>query len=405
MTSFESKSFFDKSVFCLCCQSIWSKIGMSQILTTLTILTALVGCICNITVYSTPTLLSTQVETAGLLCHIISFGTSLFLTSYFGRYLSKLQHAQKADFKTYDCCCNYYYHSCICYILVGLYWFFTLVMYIVIAAQHDNGNNMVIINQLSKGIIMYFSSSLILFSWVVIFRPFIPNLCYAFKVDRPSCYLPLTIERTNEYNRYSWFINFFTNYGFYENKETEQYGIWSSVSLTFQLSMSIIVMNLSFSVYYNDRLYHDITIILSTGSVLFCLVIQSLISYASYLKNNSDGVKDTVWFSMFTYFLCCVGCWLGVSLIPFFLYMPYQGIWKIDKAYPETSMIRNIFYLVQGVPTLIIILVLLLVLIYQIGKCIKWCFCEQVANEISEAQNKVQGFQQLAEPESGITMA
>ncbi|MCJ7638241.1 MAG: hypothetical protein MUO21_12190, partial [Nitrososphaeraceae archaeon] len=247
---YEPQSCFDKSVCCLCTQSIWKKLAFSQILTTLLIMSALTGCLCNVAVYCTPSLIGSSTETAGLCLHFVSFIGTLIFTSYFGRYISGLQHARNDDFDTRYCCDGYYYYCCLGYILCGLYALFTLVFYACIAGEYDNGRNIVIINQYSKGITMYYSSAIIMWYWIVVFKPFIPNICNSLNMNSNQHYLFLTKETREENEKNTLFVRIFTNYLFFENEQDiENYGIWSTVSLLLQFCFSVLVMNFSFAVY------------------------------------------------------------------------------------------------------------------------------------------------------------
>ncbi len=393
----QAESPFDKSVCCLCTQSVWRKLGLSQFLTTILIMAAFAGFFCNVAVYSTPSYIGTGVETAGLWLHLSSLLLTIIFTSYLGRYVSGLQHAKDNEFRTFNCCDGYYFYASLGYIMTGLYWLATFVFYACIAGNYDHGRNMTVINQYSKGIMMYYISSVILWYWVVIFKPFIPNICNSTNVNSLDCYLPMTSERKSENTSYSWFVRFFTYYGFFEHeRDVKNYNIWSSLSLLLQFCASVIVMNCSFAVYYNDRLYHDVTTAVSTSSVIISIFLQGCIVYASYKRYGTlDDLCNSSWQSIAAWWISLSGLWLIVGFLIAGIYMPYKS-WAIDTNYPETSMMRNIFFIVQGVPFacgIVIGFIYVLYLFRYIPSCCQAC-CQPLKDEITDAQNKVKGYQQ-----------
>lgn len=208
-----SPSPFDKNVGCVCTQSIYKKLGAQHWLTAICILMALVGCIMNISYYNNPYRVDPLVHKTGLILHFVSLSIAFLLTSYFGRYFSGLQHDEKNATNNF----SYNYHYLLGYIMVSMYWFFTLVVYLPCIVSNKSGKvDMTIINGLSEGILIYTVSSLLLWYSTVVFKPLIPNLCYATNVKITSCYLPYDEEREEKWTKHSCFVNFFTEYGFYE---------------------------------------------------------------------------------------------------------------------------------------------------------------------------------------------
>ncbi len=182
------KSCFDKSICCLCTKSVWRGFGIDALLTFFLISVMAAGCIINASVYSNPLLVGTQTETAGFYMHIVSFIATLIFTSYLGRYVSGIQNAENDDFefKMGNCCCGYhYYYYCVLgYTSSLLYAFFTLVFFAAIAGEYNSpdSNKMFIINQYSKGIVMYYFSFIIMWFHMTVFKSFIPNVCYALNI-------------------------------------------------------------------------------------------------------------------------------------------------------------------------------------------------------------------------------
>jgi len=99
--------------------------------------------------------------------------------------------------------------------------------------------------------------------------------------------------------------------------------------------------------------------------------------------------------------LCMFWTWIGflitwqvVSIVLFFVYLPYNG-WDVNANHNETSMMRNIFFIVQAVPGLLAIAFGFFVLLFLFGKCLRWscgCLTEQFHDEITNAKAKVDGF-------------
>lgn len=393
------KSCFDKSVCCVCTQSIWKGIQLSPILVALLILSACIGCIINTSVYSNPSLIGSQTETVGFYLHITSFVLALILSSYLGRYISGLQNASDKDFEKRfgpDTCGPHYYYCVLGYFLGALYAFFTLVHFAAIAGQNDHGFNVTIINQYSKGIVMYYISFVIIWFHITVFKSFIPNFCNSLNIDSYKCYLELDDKMILENEKYSWFVRYFTNYGFYErNKDKYNYGIWTSFSLLIFFCISVSIMNFSYAVYYNDIFYHNFMIIFSTIMTSLAIIIQCLIFMASYKRYGLPDNSNALWSNAAWPWIICISIWILCGFIVAHFYIPYDNSWKIDDKYKETSMIRNIFFIVQGVPVILFLVVLLGIGIYFLRYLPVCCYecCKPLKDEINEAKNKVQGYQ------------
>lgn len=395
------ESPFDKSVGCVCTQSIYKKIGTPHWLTTICILMSLVGCIMNISYYNNPSRVDPNINKVGLILHFVSLGLSLLLTSYIGRYFSGLQHDENNNTNDID----YNYHYLLGYILGSMYMFFTLLVYLPCIASNWSTNkpNMTIINGLSEGILIYTVSSLLLWYTILVFKPIIPNLCYATNVKLTNCYLPYDDERERKWQKHSCFVNFFTEYGFYEPLRQKQNDsvylkssiVWSTISLLFVFVFSIIIMNCSFGIYFNDNMYYHALATISTCSTLFSLSIQGLIFLAHYKRRKYDNTLQNVSNEerdeLFKIWLIIIGIWITVGVVLFFVYFPYDG-WAINQNFTDRSMARNIFFLVQGIPGLFAASVGIIYLVYLFGKCLRWCFCSQLVEEINNAKHKVNGF-------------
>lgn len=195
-----------------------------------------------------------------------------------------------------------------------------------------------------------------------------------------------------ENNKYSFFVRFFTNYGFYEKKDdTNNYGIWSSFSLLVCFVIHIFVMNCSFAVYYNDRIYHDIMTGTSTIVLILTCFLQICIFVASYKRYDemNCSTKNIGWI-----WITVIGLWITFTFGIAHFFIPYNG-WPIDEKFKETSMIRNIFFIVQGSILCVLLVALLCIGIYYLQflpSCCKFC-CEPLRNEIVEAKNKVQEYE------------
>lgn len=379
------ESHFDKSVCCVCFQSICMKLELYHMMLVIIVTMGFVGCVVNITYYNNPEKISQEVHTVGLWLHFVSLGLMLLMTSYLGRYLSGTQHNR------YDGNFRYNYHNLIAYIMVPVYWFFIMVYLSCIADNYAKGRPIETINGCSEGVIIYFASSIVLWYWVVVFKPIIPNWLYAFNIDAPKHFIPFDEDRDDVWRSHGFFVNFFTKYVFYEQDEdVERYAIWSSVSLLVMFGISVAVMNCSFAIYYNDRTYHDVMIALSTASTFIALFLQGMILLAIYKGRstlNADYIEERKKF-IYNSWLYVIGGWSLASVFVFFIYVPYEGNWDIADGFEETCMMRNIFYMVQGG---IFLLAIVIAAIYGSYVCVGCCFCS-VADEIYSAQSKVDGF-------------
>jgi len=135
---------------------------------------------------------------------------------------------------------------------------------------------------------------------------------------------------------------------------------------------------------------------LTTASTALTILLQALIFIAYYkgYKSKTDfDLQRTENFTNIVIAWVFVGSiWLVSSTITAFVYVPYDGKWSVDSNFVETSMQRNIFYMVQGFPIVPMVIGGLILVIYFFGKCLRWCFCSQLSGEIKDAQNKVAGY-------------
>jgi hypothetical protein len=397
-------SLFDRSVCCVFTQSIFRKFGIHHWLAGITVLLSIPGAILNCIYYATPTDIFNwsiaeyqHYNNIGLWLHFVSLGLTMLFTSYPFRYWSGFHDTDKwTNDSTYN--------STMAYIMVPVYWFCILLVYFPVIADHGK-SDISLINRCSEGIILYSISSIILWYWVVIFKPVIPNLCYATKVDLPSVYLPYDGTRQTNYEKYGCFVNFFANVGFYE-QETDliKYSIWSSFNLLIIFCFSVILMNCSFAVYYNDLTLHKWMLAISITTMVFSMIIQALIFIAFYKGRNELNQTDDRKFMSFWRIVFIIA-WQVVSIILFFVYLPYGG-WKIDDSFKDTSMMRNIFFIIQAVPGFVALGVGIIIGIYKGLKSLGSCSYKEgydIKKLYNEAQSTVKGYQQVDES-SEITL-
>jgi hypothetical protein len=99
---------------------------------------------------------------------------------------------------------------------------------------------------------------------------------------------------------------------------------------------------------------------------------------------RGDDVSCTFW-SWITIILI----WLGASFVTVWFYLPYGGNWPTDAAFVETTMARNIVFIVQAAPAFIALLIGVGFLLYLFGRCLGWLCCFRIADEVDEAQRKI----------------
>ena len=234
---------------------------------------------------------------------------------------------------------------------------------------------------------------MLLWYYVVVFKPIIPNLCYATNVEAPSCYIGIDDERRTEREKHGTFVSVIVNNCFYEKWDDMDDEINSSISLLITFCFSLVVMNSSFALYYNDRLYHDTMIALGIVGTAIPMILQSLIFAAKY-KGRATLDQKTIGVGVMTFWswMTCIGIWLLVSIILSFTYMPYYG-WKVDSSYPETSMMRDVFFVVQGVPGMIALIGGIIIGLFYLFRLLRDIRCCQWwRDEITNAENQVKGF-------------
>ena len=394
----KTESFFDKSVCCVCTQSIFMKAYLQYWITAVIIIFEIIGGVCFLSYYNNIGL-TTTLRTIGYIFHFLSLGLAFLMASYLGRYLSGMQHDRYNQFKNrhknnsyYDddygdeCCeCLAYDHQyLIPYFLGVIYTVFIFTAFCIIAEKSKNITiNTFIIDGMSEIIIIYFASFIGIWYYAVVFKPLIPNFCFAFGIDSEKTYLEMTEERRNEWANNSCFMNFFTKYGFYQQyNDVTRYYIWSSISLVCAFIVSVFVMNCGFAVYYNNRTYHYVIISLSIIFTVISLVLGIIILICEYKDNNKYEGSHITW-------IIIIVLWLLSSFGAVWAYFPYGGVWSIDSAFVQTSMMRNIFFIVQAVPSFLAILFGVGYLLYLFGKFIGWLFGSCLKNEIEQAQQRI----------------
>ncbi len=364
------------------------KLAIHEAVCILCVITSIIGAIMNMAYFADTAHVSPTVHIFGILFHVVPLAIILLLSSYLGRYLSGYQNNRATE--------RYgkRFNSIIAYILAPIYWFFAMIYLTIIADSHNNNVNLSKIDPCSLGFIIYFSSSVILWFWLVVSKPLIPNIFYALGITSHSCYLPPDEKRNLNRAKHGRFANVFTHELFYEHPDDANSStIWSSISLLLMFCVSVAFMNSSFAIYFNNRLYHDIMVGLTTGSTMLAMLLQSLI-FVGYYKGWStfeQPMKDN-FAEVMKVWIGIVVCWVISSLVTACIYLPLDGKWTVDTNFVETSMQRNVFYMVQASPIVPMVIVGLIAGVYYFGKCLRWCFCSQLAGEIDEAKNKVAGY-------------
>ena len=364
------------------------KLGLHHFISGLSAIMAIAGAILNIAYFSDTTFFSITVYHIGITFHLVSLGITLLMNSYIGRYLSGLQHNRSKS-------CWKSYHSTVVYVMASFYWFFCMVYLALIADSHNRGKDLGRIDSCSLGFIIYFASSLVLWYWTVVFKPAIPNLFYVLGLGSHNCYLPPSEKRENNRNKHGWFVNLVLYDLFYEDSsDVKESNVSSSATLLTIFCISVAYMNSSFAIFFNNRFYHDVMVGLTTGSTILAMLLQSLIFLAHYKGTNTlDGsMYSSDMPGLFGIWILFASIWLVVSVIVAFVRLPYDGIWKIDNNFVETSMQCNIFYMVQASPIIPLTLVGLVFGIYYLIKGVRWCCCTQLSDEIRNAKNTVSGY-------------
>jgi len=162
--------------------------------------------------------------------------------------------------------------------------------------------------------------------------------------------------------------------------------------------MSLVVMNCGFAVYYNDQNLHNWIVALGIIFMVVPIILQALIFIATYKGRNSleQEITDNG-FCMFWWWVGFMVVWFIVGMVLFFVYLPYNG-WSIDSAFPTTSQMRNVFFIIQGVPGLFCVAAGLAIGIYFLGLCMCQYSCLQwFKDEVTDAKNQVNGFTNLDE--------
>lgn len=385
----QAESPFDKSVFCICCQSICIKLSLQHFISATSCIIAIIAAILNISYFSNTKNVPIGIHTAGMVLHFISLGSCLLMNSYIGRYISGYQNNRDTG-----PCIPRIYYPVTTYIVSITYWFFSMIYLAIIANSHNNNVDLQKIDPCSQGFIIYFLSSIILSYSTIVLKPIIPNLFYSLGIVSPKLYLNHDEKREENRKKYGCFSNMFISEMVYEqSSDIEENYIWSSASLAIIFSISMAFMNSSFAIYFNNRLYHDIMVGLTTFSTALSLILQTSI-FISYYKSRNvlDKSTSTNIYPLLWLWIPIIIIWIIASTVVGFVYFPYDGNWTIDSNFVETSMQRNIFYLVQAFPIVPIMLSLIIAGIYYTGVGLRWCFCSQIASEIRSAQNRISGF-------------
>jgi hypothetical protein len=389
----KQQSCFDSIVCCVCTRSIFSKYSINIILWSIICVMALIGCIINDTYYGRLTEDMNNhygdIHTAGLTLHFLSLALATIFSMYPGRYLSGYQHDQKDNSHIYST-----YWLCFFYMVT------IIVFYSRIADGHDISppkwtsgphNHKVDINLIprcSEGIIIYFISAQVLWFMNVVFRPIIPHWCNLLHLDSDTLYIDRDSNEVEDDKEYNCFVNFFSKYGVYEEvyglRSTN--GVWSSVSLLMPIIVGISMINLSFATYYVGATHHTIMITLSILSFIIACFLQTLILYSVYKRKKIFDTESGI----FTSYIFCAVFWGIASVVLFFVYYPYNGR-NIDPKFPTESMARNVFFMVQGFP---FVMVIGITILYLIVKCLKLCK-KCITLEVGEAQAEVDGFNEV----------
>lgn len=343
--------------------------------------------------------------TLGVGLHLLSLFLCLCMTTYTARYLS-INPLRSNDGDNNFVILSY--TMCASYLFVIL-----ILMFFAIDDYSTNYGN-IIVDAYSRGLIMYSLSFIIIWYRTVIFKPLLPNICYTFNccnrrpningyqnlntAKKQKCHkccgnccnifcaqccnqslfysIEPDVDRIGRLERYGVIINFFTKYGFYEDLEDiRKHKIWTSISLLIMFIFSTMLMNFSFAMYYNDKIYHDILVTMSVSSFTFCSILQLIIFVCNNkILNLLDDFDTTASSnvsrkSVFYLWTFSIVVWFIGSFILFMVYFPYQT-WQIDPKYPTTTYMRNIFYLVQGG---IAIIGLSGILVYVVIFLLKWC--------------------------------
>jgi len=342
------ESCFDKSVCCVCTRSICMDLYIYPIVSAIISAAAFVSvCLQYNFVFDDKSDGTELYYNVGLYMHFIALFLSLVMTSYLGRYLSGSQHkkAVYSSYHGYAICCVYAFAILFMWMLFGLG--------LAIGFKDTDPTYVKMTNNASKVLLLNFGSFVLIWLWSSVFKPLIPNLCYVFKVDSPTLYLPMDNDRADLANQNSHFVNVFTRFGFYESNDDTINRSSSSLSLMILFTFSIITANVAVRFYKVDAIYYYVLVGLSAGSAVLSVLLQLLIILA-YSKDTGGLNREFFEISKICW-LAITGCLTVLGLILFFVFFPYNG-WSsvIDKSYELPSTISNIFFMVQGSISLLI---------------------------------------------------
>jgi hypothetical protein len=171
---------------------------------------------------------------------------------------------------------------------------------------------------------------------------------YLFTVfDSPikSYYVLKRLYGTDYYHydkQYSVTVNYFSKYGFSQ---------LSAIGLALQLIIGITSLNISFAMVVNPK--YNLLIYISCIILFISVVFNVLYLYSNNVTGSNKKYNKS--------FQAIIILWSLTSIILLFSHVPYNSIWN------PVTIIRDVFYIIQGSIAIITFIVLLII---YITKCI-----------------------------------
>jgi hypothetical protein len=159
-------SCFDKSVCCVCTQSLWGKCEFNRWLWGFIVIFTIIGTVLNCVYYAEESkIIDSKSEEylryklVGWIFHFGSLGMAFLLSLYPGRYLSKFQHDEPKDADISHTVCTY--------IMCCFYAFFIFLVYMPRITDFSSDEGLV--DRCAEGIVINYSSILVLWFINVVF--------------------------------------------------------------------------------------------------------------------------------------------------------------------------------------------------------------------------------------------
>lgn len=369
-------SFFKKSVCCLCTKSIFDKIGMTTWISVINALCLFISYILlsiHFIGESGFTTINHARDLAGII--MFSIGYSIYFLSVVPPFKYLLDSKNGTWFGI----------PLSLYIISGLHVIFAIpVIFYGTTSYGDIAEQLTYAIKCADATMLYTSVIIFIWYWIYVFRPIFPDFFYASKINFPAFDMPYEARREFHSDSSKSFLCLV--YCFWEfDKTGYKNSSISSINLQIMFGYCFIVLNALVGRIDIPLEKYIISTCVVFGWTLSILIVQ-LIIYILYKKDGGfNNLMDHIHIGwIITASICAVP-----GLVLFFVFLPYSG-WDVNPNNYNQSMIRNIYYIVQGVPSIIIAFYWIS---YAISKCCM-CTANTLQSEISDARSQVEGYTQ-----------